>query len=216
VQLPGLDGYAVAQQLKADPALRAIPLIAVTALAMVGDRDKVLAAGFDGYLAKPITPKLFVGQVETFMLPEQHSKPHQPAAVTESPPTPARHATILVVDNTRVNIELARSTLEPFGYQVQSAYSVQQALELARQRPPDLILSDLHMPGVSGFDFIQAVKADPQLHTIPFVLVSSSVWQEKDHAIGLRLGAARFLMRPIAPQQLLTEIEACLRERSRG
>lgn len=67
VHLPGIDGYEVAHQLKRDPMLRRIPLVAVTALAMVGDRDKVLSAGFDGYIDKPITPEIFVKQVEAFM-----------------------------------------------------------------------------------------------------------------------------------------------------
>src|SRR5437773_1340253 len=63
VHLPRVDGYGVVQQLKEDPALRHIPVIAVTALAMVGDRDRVLRAGFDGYLAKPIDPETFVRQI---------------------------------------------------------------------------------------------------------------------------------------------------------
>jgi two-component system cell cycle response regulator len=67
IQLPGLDGYALARQLKSHPALSTIPLVAVTALAMVGDRDRVLEAGFDGYLAKPIAPRTFVSQVEAFL-----------------------------------------------------------------------------------------------------------------------------------------------------
>lgn len=67
VHLPKVDGYEVARQLKSDPRLQRIPLLAVTALAMVGDRDKVLTAGFDGYLAKPIDPQVFVPQVETFL-----------------------------------------------------------------------------------------------------------------------------------------------------
>lgn len=70
VQLPKLDGYGVAQQLKEDTVLRPAPLIAVTALAMVGDRDRVLAAGFDGYLPKPITPETFVAEVEAFLRPQ--------------------------------------------------------------------------------------------------------------------------------------------------
>jgi CheY-like chemotaxis protein len=69
IQLPTVDGYQVARQLKSDPDLRAIPAVAVTALAMVGDRDKVLAAGFDGYITKPINPRTFVGQVEAFLRP---------------------------------------------------------------------------------------------------------------------------------------------------
>jgi CheY-like chemotaxis protein len=67
VQLPKMSGYEVVQWLKADPALQAIPVLAVTAYAMVGDRDKVLAAGFDGYFTKPIQPETFVPQVESFL-----------------------------------------------------------------------------------------------------------------------------------------------------
>src|SRR3989442_2211045 len=64
IQLPKLDGYDVVRRLKRDPALHAIPVIAVTALAMVGDRDRVLSAGFDGYIGKPIVPETFVSQIE--------------------------------------------------------------------------------------------------------------------------------------------------------
>lgn len=67
VHLPLLDGYGVAASLKKHPVLRRIPLVAVTALAMVGDREKLLAAGFDGYIAKPIEPEKFVEQLEAFL-----------------------------------------------------------------------------------------------------------------------------------------------------
>ena len=56
LQLPIMNGYEAARLMKAVPALRGVPIIAVTAFAMVGDRDKILARGFDGYIAKPITP----------------------------------------------------------------------------------------------------------------------------------------------------------------
>src|SRR4051812_11199996 len=64
MQLPGMDGHEIARQLKRHPVLGTVPLVAVTALAMVGDRDKVMASGFDGYLSKPIVPETFVKQVE--------------------------------------------------------------------------------------------------------------------------------------------------------
>src|SRR5437016_12045823 len=60
IQLPGIDGCGVAAQIKADTGLRGTPIVAVTAFAMVGDRDKILAAGFDGYIPKPIAPETFV------------------------------------------------------------------------------------------------------------------------------------------------------------
>jgi CheY-like chemotaxis protein len=75
IQMPGLDGYEVARRLKSDPVLRAIPLVAVTAYAMVGDHDVALAAGFDGYLTKPIAPKTIFAQLEEFLRPGQRPAP---------------------------------------------------------------------------------------------------------------------------------------------
>lgn len=69
LQIPIIDGYEVARQLKSDPVLRRIPLLAVSAFSMTGDRDKGLAAGFDAYYAKPIEPELFVAQIEQHLPP---------------------------------------------------------------------------------------------------------------------------------------------------
>jgi CheY-like chemotaxis protein len=65
--LPKLDGYGVARRLKADLSFDGVPLVAVTASAMVGDRDKVIGTGFDGYITKPITPETFVAEVESYL-----------------------------------------------------------------------------------------------------------------------------------------------------
>jgi CheY-like chemotaxis protein len=67
LQMPKLDGFEAASRLKADPVLKSIPIVAVTAFAMVGDRDKILAHGFDGYIPKPITPETFVDRVQAFI-----------------------------------------------------------------------------------------------------------------------------------------------------
>ena|ERR1043165_6659102 len=74
LQIPGIDGYEIAHRLKADATLKSIPLIAVTAYAMVGDREKALAAGFDGYIAKPLDPETFVSEVENFLRSSASSK----------------------------------------------------------------------------------------------------------------------------------------------
>lgn len=124
--------------------------------------------------------------------------------------------TLLVVDNQPINLTLARSIFEPFGYAVLLATNAQEALTVALQAVPDLILSDVHMGEGSGYDFIQAVKAHPQLKEIPFVFLTSTCLSTKDQALGLSLGATKFLTRPIEPQTLLAEIEACLpRDKSR-
>lgn len=67
IQLPGMDGYAVARALRADPRSAAVPIVAVTSYAMAGDRERCLASGCDGYIEKPIDPQTFVALVERFV-----------------------------------------------------------------------------------------------------------------------------------------------------
>ncbi len=70
IQLPVMDGYTVAQALAQNGALRNIPIVAVTSYAMVGDRERVLAAGCTGYIEKPINPVTFVAEIERYLNPK--------------------------------------------------------------------------------------------------------------------------------------------------
>jgi two-component system cell cycle response regulator len=69
IHLPGMDGYDVLREIRARPDLAGTRVVAVTASAMVGDREEMLKAGFDGYISKPIDPQTFVGQLEAFIAP---------------------------------------------------------------------------------------------------------------------------------------------------
>lgn len=214
VQLPDIDGFEVARWLKSHPQLRATPLVAVTALAMVGDRDRVLIAGFDGYLSKPIAPETFVQQIEAFLPDKQHTAARRsPDSLTSvgSHTTPQLQ-TILAVDNLAVNLDLARSIFEPSGYKVITASGAAEALALARTNSCDLILSDVCMSEESGYDLLRQVKNDSQLRSIPFILITSTRMKEKDRVQGLAMGAARFLCRPIEPELLLAEVRTCVAE----
>ena len=67
IQLPGIDGYEVTRRIKADPALRAIPIIAVTSYALSGDDLKALAAGCNAYVTKPFSPRALLGKVREYL-----------------------------------------------------------------------------------------------------------------------------------------------------
>jgi len=222
IQMPKLDGYEVARQLKEDPALRRIPLIAVTAMAMVGDCEKILASGFEGYIPKPIDPEQFVAAMEGF-LPEELRGAKRgvraPSAKAAAAPmeTPAhspgrKHALLLVVDDSDMELWLMRSVFDPCGYDVRLAANVSEALQLARTLRPDLIICDVMMPGGSGFDMLAAVRADPILRDRAVVLITSMDLGAAERERALAAGALRFIARPIEPQALLAEIQACLAE----
>jgi two-component system cell cycle response regulator len=223
IHMPRMDGYEVAQVLSADPACSHIPLVAVTALAMVGDREKILASRFSGYIAKPLDPEVFASQVQKHLgaghapigrSPAQSQ--HQESVATPAAESP-RHklAVVLFVDNTGANIDLVRSTLEPSGYEVFTALSAKEGLDLAQRTKPDLIVSDVHMPHQDGYEFLRMVRAEPALAKIPFVFLSASVWSIREQQQALIRGATKFISRPIDPGALLSELEDCLQE-SRG
>ncbi len=74
IQLPEMDGYAIARELTNNPDVKHIPIVAVTSYAMVGDREKILEAGCAGYIEKPINPATFVSEIEKY-LPTSESTP---------------------------------------------------------------------------------------------------------------------------------------------
>ena len=208
IQLPKMDGFEVLRRLKAEPGFERIPIVAVTAFAMVGDKERMLTAGFDGYIGKPITPDTFVGQVERFIRARQ-SLPASPMR--------AKHAgaRILMVDNTAANRDLVYSILEPAGYQVAISSNVAAAIERARAIRPDLIISDIHMPGADGFELLVSIKADPELRDVPFVFSTASLGPEFNRQKALALGATGFLEQPVEPQSLLDAVEKLI-DQARG
>ena len=213
IQLPKIGGMEIASRLRGDVAFDGIPLVAVTALAMVGDRETIMSAGFNGYITKPIEPECFVQQVDAFLPQAKRGRSAPLARATDAAQRPAALGRkVLVVDDQRVNLELAQSILRGSGYQVTTASTMAEALRLVHSLVPDLILSDVCMADGNGYDFIAAVKADSRLRPIPFVFVTSTMNTEKERQKGLALGAARFLFRPIEPPELLREIAACLGE----
>ena len=70
IQMPEMDGYEATAAIKRDPALGVCPVVAVTAFAMVGDRDRIMSHGFAGYISKPIEAETFVTQVEAYLSPQ--------------------------------------------------------------------------------------------------------------------------------------------------
>lgn len=223
IEMPGIDGYEVARRLKADAALAGVPLVAVTAFAMVGDREKALSAGFDAHVPKPIDPTRFVADLARF-LPGAGAAPQptapgpagQPRAVAPVDPAlsaPAPGLAILVADDTATNLEFKTSLLEPAGYRVVTASSADEALDVLRGQRVDLVISDVVMGGGGGFELLAAVRGDPALRDLPFLFLTSTAREPAWCERAMAAGASGYVVRPVDPQRLLAEIRACLARR---
>src|SRR6185369_9894152 len=119
---------------------------------------------------------------------------------------------ILIVEddaNSRTYLERA---LKSQGYSVESAANGVAALERAKQLRPDLIISDILMPEMDGFELCRRVKADEQLRSIPFVFYTATYVEQKDEKLAMALGAARFLIKPMEPENFFSAIKAVIDE----
>lgn len=216
LQMPGMDGHAVARALRADPLLRGIPRLAVTALARDADRDLALDSGFDAVITKPIDPAQFMAGLQPFLngisrpLAEPVVAMPAPAPIPAELRAPRSPCVLLTVDDGPSNRIYKRDLLEPAGYTVLDTDSVSGALDLLERQAVDLVVSDVVMANGGGFELLRRVKADAAWRELPFVFLTSSARDPATQARGLAQGASAYLVRPLDAHDLLATLRRVL------
>jgi CheY-like chemotaxis protein len=119
---------------------------------------------------------------------------------------------ILVADDLKANRYLLESALKSAGYQVISANNGLDALNILRKSPVDMIITDVLMPKMDGFQLCREVKADENLKNIPFIFYTASYTNPEDQKIGLDLGADRYIIKPVDTDEFLSAIGDILSE----
>lgn len=154
VMMRDMDGWSVLAELKADPALAHIPVIMVT---MVDDRNRGFALGAHGYLTKPIDREVLLSLVRESMGQRGRVLP----------------GTALIVEDEANVRDILRRTLERAGWQVVEAADGQQGLERVAQAWPDLVLLDLMMPVMDGFQFLHELQRTPEGRRLPVIVITA-------------------------------------------
>jgi len=113
---------------------------------------------------------------------------------------------ILIVDDLSTNLYLLEVLLKSAGYDVVTARNGMEALEKLRAGQVDGIVSDILMPVMDGFRLIRECKRDPLLRQIPFIFYTATYTEKKDEEFGLSLGAIRYLVKPMEPEDILRQI----------
>jgi CheY-like chemotaxis protein len=116
--------------------------------------------------------------------------------------TTGKGKTILVIDDSTTNIVLLQAVLNSKGYSIDTAQNVKDAFSIINRKMPDLILLDLLMPRINGFDFLKEIKADKKNKDIPIIVVSALTDQENIQK-AMSLGANEFITKPVDVQKLV-------------
>jgi putative two-component system response regulator len=113
---------------------------------------------------------------------------------------------VLVVDDVAYSRRALRSVFLSAGYAVLAAEDGERALEIAREERPDLIVTDILMPRLDGFQLCRAIKTDPVLQRVPVIFYTGSYGDDADRELGLSLGAAAYLVKPLEPKELIEAV----------
>jgi signal transduction histidine kinase/CheY-like chemotaxis protein len=162
ILLPELDGWEVLTRLKHDPATSSIPVVVVS---VVDNPELGMALGALDYFVKPIDGVAFLNSLSRFNFSRALGR---------------QEFRVLVVDDEPGNRDLLAGILEPAGFTVIVAAGGREAIDLAIERVPDLILLDLIMPDVTGFDVVEALRANPSTHDTPIMVLTAKDLTEAD------------------------------------
>ncbi|GFK95385.1 Chemotaxis protein CheY [Fundidesulfovibrio magnetotacticus] len=219
----GIPDLSVLEALRRQEAFREARFLALAGRQGLAAVDTALH-GVSAVLAKPFCAQLFIDTVDE-LLGVVRGAPHTATIAcgpvidhelfTEAHPAhePGRASvTVLVVDDSVSMRHVVKQHLAHMGFtQVECAANVTEALAMLQSRPVGLIISDLRMPGRSGLDFLDTVRADPKLAHTPFVLVSSESTLENVFQAG-RHSASAFLPKPFTPAALERVLASALKK----
>jgi signal transduction histidine kinase/CheY-like chemotaxis protein/CHASE3 domain sensor protein len=185
ILLPGIDGWEVLTRLKADELTRNIPVVVIS---MIDNPALGRALGALDYFVKPVDRGALVSRLTQY------------AFTTKVQQGEIR---VLVVDDEPANVELLQALLEPEGFKVLTASGGRQGIEVASAQHPHLILLDLMMPGVSGFDVVEALRTNVLTRSIPIMVLTAKELTDADKAALNGHVAAIFQRNSLAGSELV-------------
>jgi PAS domain S-box-containing protein len=194
--LPDMDGLQLLAEVRRQMAVPDLPAIIVTGMVSRLEELRAQGGARTQFLAKPVAPSRLLEIVR---------------AQLSTPERPASGLRVLILDDEQLNRKLASLCLKQAGYEVETASGGAEGLELARRQPPDAILTDVMMPSMDGFAFCREARRDPNLVTIPIVLVSSVYVDEADRELARKMGANALVVRTPDLRDAVEALDAALR-----
>ncbi len=211
--MPEMDGEELARQIKADPRLAKLPLIMLTSIAGLNEVARMEAAGYSGYLSKPIKQSQLFDCISTVVARATRAPtPEKAAIVTEHTLEQMRERKrvhVLVAEDNPVNQKVAARTLEKLGFRARIAANGKEALAALERERFDLVLMDCQMPEMDGFEATARLRSTEQARgspRMPVVAMTANA-MAGDRELCLAAGMDDYIAKPFNPQELLRIIE---------
>jgi PAS domain S-box-containing protein len=185
LSLPDIDGYDLVRRFRSLTHAAGVPILAYSGFLSRPEYERTTAAGFTDFLAKPLAPSRLLEAVHH----------HLKEPMTPPPGKSGRGRRLLLVDDDPVQGKLNRLRLAQLGFHVSFAANGREALEAAQQDPPDIIVSDVLMPGLDGFGLTIELRRLPKLSRVPLILISSHYVEESDLELARKAGAHALVVR---------------------
>ncbi|MBU2513104.1 response regulator [bacterium] len=206
VDMPIMDGLEMCKQLKEDVATRSIPVVILSSMERDSDVEKGFEVGASAYVPKSMAEKLLIGTIEDILHKSFFHK----------------NKIVLVVDDSKTILKLVENGLAKSGFQVLTALNGKKALDLLKNIKPDIIISDLDMPVMNGFELCDRINENPKLSKIPFIVMSANSDRASMRSM-VEKGAAAYLVKPFNVEQLViltekllsTQFQLLLKDRER-
>jgi two-component system cell cycle response regulator len=216
IQLPGIDGLTATSIIKKNPNIKHIPVIALTSHAMRGDDLKAREAGCEGYITKPIDTRHFIDNIMRYMRMNENLDNtmtdeivSKNKCIDQVKSDSQSRYTVLIVDDELRNIKLMTAILSVEPYEILQARNGEQALAILDENKIDLILLDVMMPGINGFEVTQIVKNNPATKHIPIILVTALDGRDNKQK-AMEVGADEFLTKPVNKIEVITRTKSIL------
>ncbi len=197
ILMPVMDGFQLCWECKEDEKLRDIPFVFHTAeYAEEEDENLALKLGVDRFIRKPIESDEFIKLIQGVFRDVQEGK-KKPAVAGMR---------ILVAEDNEDRRNLLVKQLRAYGHEVTAVANGAEALEQALAQPPDIIISDILMPKMDGFQLGQECKRNEQLKNIPFVFYTATYLKDEDRKFDLSIGADTFIPKPATPDVIVQKL----------
>lgn len=209
IMMPGIDGYEVLKRIKAEPVLHDIPVIMVTALNDESNLKRCLKLGAADYIGKPFELSFLKSRIWRALHAQNNS--HQPSAVAENPGA----ATVLVVEDDDDNRELLARRLNKAGHAAHVAAGGEEALKLLNTQRYDLVLLDIMMAQMDGYQTLQKIRSRHSAADLPIIMISA-LGDAASIARCMELGANDYIMKPYNAAILAERVLKTFTDRKEG